>query len=80
MRNFCEALPGDRLVHGYDHDLPTVLKKEDGKRTYTIPSSGAKLTYGHAVDVLARYASSLVSCNNDNVVQFKSKECACAAI
>ena len=60
MKNFCEALPEDRLLHAYDHDLKSVIKGEK-QRTYSILSSGAKLTYRHAVDILDRYAASLVS-------------------
>lgn len=61
MRSFCETLPKDRLLcgHDYDLDLKTVLGKQKGQRTYTVQSTGAKLTYGHAIEVLARYAASL---------------------
>lgn len=61
MKSFCEALPEDRLLHGHDSDIDikTVLGKQKGKRTYTIQSTGARLTYGHAIDVIARYAASL---------------------
>lgn len=61
MKRFCEALPEDRLLQGNDYDLDTLLEKEEGKRTYTIASTGAKLTYHSAIAILARYASSLVS-------------------
>ena len=59
MKAFCKSLPEDRLLHGNDHDLDILLKKEEKKRIYTVPSTGAKLTYGHAINVLERYASSL---------------------
>ncbi|CAL5870932.1 uncharacterized protein PFLUO_LOCUS5174 [Penicillium psychrofluorescens] len=58
MKNFCETLPEDRLLHGYDHDLKSVIQDEM-QRTYTIPSTMAKLTYRHAVHILDRYATSL---------------------
>ena len=61
MRNFCEALPEDRMLQGNDNDLESILQSEEGKRTYKISSTGAKLTYRSATSVLARYASSLVS-------------------
>lgn len=61
MRNFCQSLPEDRLLKGNDCDLKSILETEEGKRTYTISSTGAKLTYSSATAVLARYASSLVS-------------------
>jgi endoribonuclease Dicer len=60
MKNFCETLPEDRLLHGYDHDLMSIIKDEK-QRAYTIPSTGAKLTYRHAIHILDRYATSLVS-------------------
>ncbi|EPS32555.1 hypothetical protein PDE_07515 [Penicillium oxalicum 114-2] len=61
MRSFCETLPKDRLLRGYEHepDLKTILGKEKGKRTYTIALTGAKLTYEHSMDILSRYAASL---------------------
>jgi endoribonuclease Dicer len=59
MQAFCRSLPEDRLLNGNDHDLDVVLKKEEKTRIYTIPSTGAKLTYGHAINVLEHYASSL---------------------
>lgn len=60
MQDFCEALPEDRLLHGSDHDLDTIMQKEEGKKTFRISSTGALLTYHSAMAVLARYASSLV--------------------
>ena len=60
MESFCKALPRDRLLLGNEHELDG-LHKADSRRTYTIPSTGAKLTYRHAVDILSRYANSLVS-------------------
>lgn len=68
MRSFCMALPEDRLVHGYDHDLDTILRKTAGTRTYTIPGTKAKVTYRHAVEILARYGTSLVRRNDESVV------------
>lgn len=61
MQQFCRALPEDRLLQGNDYDLDTLLERENGKRTYTISSTGAKLTYHSSIAILARYASSLVS-------------------
>ncbi|GAA83316.1 hypothetical protein AKAW_01431 [Aspergillus luchuensis IFO 4308] len=59
MQNFCRTLPEDRLLYGIDHDLDTVLQKDEGNRTFKIKSTGAKLTYHSATAILARYASSL---------------------
>jgi endoribonuclease Dicer len=60
MRNFCNLLPKDRLLKGTDHDLAEVIREAHRNRSYTIHETGAKLTYRHAIDVLGRFASSLV--------------------
>lgn len=60
MKNFCNLLPEDRKLYRDDHDMGVLIHQEDRKRTYTIPSTGAMLTYRHAIGVLARFASSLV--------------------
>ncbi|KAJ5705739.1 hypothetical protein N7536_001428 [Penicillium majusculum] len=59
MKNFCNLLPEDRKLCGDDHDMGVLIQEENRKRTYTIPSTGAMLTYRHAIGVLARFASSL---------------------
>ena len=59
MQAFCRSLPADRILNGNGHDMDVTLKKEEKKRIYTVPSSGAKLTYGHVINVLDRYAASL---------------------
>lgn len=60
MRNFCNLLPEDRRLYGTDNDLENIVQGDSRKRTYTVAETGAKLTYRHAVDVLSRFASSLV--------------------
>lgn len=60
MRNFCNLLPEDRKLCGPDNDLENIVHGDSRKRTYTVATTGAKLTYRHAVDVLSRFASSLV--------------------
>jgi endoribonuclease Dicer len=60
MKNFCNLLPKDRLLKGTEHDLEEVVREANLNRTYTIDDTGAKLTYHHAIDVLGRFASSLV--------------------
>ena len=47
-------------MYGDDHDTGVLIHEEDRKRTYTVTSTGAMLTYRHAIGVLARFASSLV--------------------
>ncbi|KAJ6139597.1 hypothetical protein N7471_006083 [Penicillium samsonianum] len=59
MKNFCNMLPDDRKLYGDGHDMGVLIHEEDRKRTYTITSTGAMLTYRHAIGVLARFASSL---------------------
>lgn len=60
MRRFCEALPEDRIIRGSSDDLETILDREQYRNSFTIHSTGAKLTYPSALAVLAHYASSLV--------------------
>ncbi|KAJ5527211.1 dicer-like protein 1 [Penicillium frequentans] len=59
MQAFCSALPRDRLLLGDEVDINRVFETDERKRTYTIQSTGAKLTYTHAINVLSRYAASL---------------------
>lgn len=61
MRRFCEGLPEDRLLGGNQGDVNDLLERDSNRRTYTISSTGATLTYRSALSVLTRYASSLVS-------------------
>ncbi|KAJ5246236.1 dicer-like protein 1 [Penicillium chermesinum] len=69
MLEFCKALPKDRILDdGNDEYLQTVRQAGRSQRTYTIPSTGAKLTYPHAMAVLSRYAESLQS-ERDNFTQ-----------
>ncbi|MCJ1316242.1 Dicer-like protein 1 [Xylographa vitiligo] len=59
LRNFCEALPADRLLLGNDYDLEEALAKERTYRTYTDPKTGAKLTYRSSLAILAHFVGSL---------------------
>ena len=56
MRAFCEALPQDRLLQKYDFDIPAAEKTY---RSFTEPSTGAKLTYYSSLIVLTQYISAL---------------------
>jgi endoribonuclease Dicer len=60
MRQFCESLPDDRILGNNANDLNDLLDDNTKKRQYSIPKTGACLTYHSALTVLARYASSLV--------------------
>ncbi|OCK73731.1 endoribonuclease dcr-1 [Lepidopterella palustris CBS 459.81] len=63
MRAFCQALPADRFLLGNDEDMDKdmdrFLIKERGFRTYTDPTTGAKLTYGSSLGILAHFCSCL---------------------
>lgn len=61
MRQFCEALPADRLLQGEDYNLDTALAKEKIHRRFEDPKTGASLTYYSAMVVLAHFVSLLVS-------------------
>lgn len=61
MRSFCEALPKDRLLEGGECSLEDTLAIEKNRRTYTDPATGAKLTYGSSLVVLAHFVGCLVS-------------------
>jgi endoribonuclease Dicer len=67
MVNFCRSLPEDRILQGTD-SLDAILEKESSMKTYTINSTGAKLTYGSSLVVLAHYASSLVGCYAETII------------
>lgn len=60
MRNFCEALPADRLLKGSDDRLDTRLAKEKGQRKYTVPETGAVLSYANSLIILAHFVGCLV--------------------
>ncbi|KAK7537797.1 dicer-like protein 1 [Phyllosticta citricarpa] len=59
MRQFCESMPEDRILHGNDADLQDILLTGKGFRTYTDPKSKAKLTYNESLVVLAHFCSVL---------------------
>lgn len=61
MRNFCEALPADRLLQGNDYKLEAALVKEKSYRKYVDPETGATLTYASSLVVLAHFVGCLVS-------------------
>lgn len=67
MQAFCKSLPKDRILQGDDCDLVDILRKDEGRRTYIMGSTGAKLTYEHAINILTRYASSLVRMTPDGL-------------
>jgi endoribonuclease Dicer len=58
MREFCGALPEDRLLLGNKH-IRTQL--ESSRRSWTDPLTGAKLTYMSSIQILAEFLAQLVS-------------------
>ncbi|OJD36494.1 dicer-like protein 1 [Diplodia corticola] len=59
MRQFCEALPEDRLLKGNDADLDELMQDRKDFRRYTEPSTGANLTYDSSLSVIAHFTASL---------------------
>lgn len=60
MRKFCEALPSERLLHGNEDDFEGPML-DDKYPIYKEPTTGAKLTYGSSLGILAHFVSCLVS-------------------
>lgn len=58
MRIFCEALPADRELAG-DNDMLYAEEVMAPDRTYLIPSTGAKVTWGSALQILSHFVDSL---------------------
>ncbi|KAI9847076.1 MAG: Dicer-like protein 1 [Sclerophora amabilis] len=58
MRSFCESLPAERLLQGNDCDIGEVLARDMNRRV-CVTKSGAKLTYGSSLAVLAHFTSCL---------------------
>ena len=59
MREFCQALPADRLLQGNEADLDSTLSKQRNMRRYVEPSTGATLTHDSSLVILARFVSCL---------------------
>lgn len=59
LRKFCEALPEDRKLTGSHMNLDYLLRKEKGKRQYTVPETGAKLSYMQSLICLANFTATL---------------------
>ena len=59
LRELCSALPSDRKLSGSNYDIEYFLRKERSQKQYTVPSTGARLTYKQSLVCLATFASSL---------------------
>ena len=60
MRQFCAALPADRLLQGNKATLENALRKEKLLRKYIDRDSGATLTYESSLVVLSHFLGCLV--------------------
>jgi endoribonuclease Dicer len=59
FRQFCQALPEDRKLGSDKCDLERLLSKERHQRKFTVPSTGALLSYSSSLIVLTEFAASL---------------------
>ncbi|KAL2153195.1 hypothetical protein VTH82DRAFT_4350 [Thermothelomyces myriococcoides] len=59
LRKFCEAMPVDRKLTGNDFNMDYFLSKEKDQKQYTVPDTGAKLTYRRSLVFLAAFVASL---------------------
>lgn len=59
LRNFYNTLSEDRLLTGNDYNIDYFLAKERSHRSYTVPSTRAKLTYKISLNILANFISTL---------------------
>ncbi|KAF2803072.1 endoribonuclease dcr-1 [Mytilinidion resinicola] len=59
MRSFCQQLPADRLIDVLDADAENEIAKQRSLRSFTDPKTGAKLTYGSSLGVLAHFCACL---------------------
>ncbi|KAG9625775.1 dicer-like protein, partial [Aureobasidium melanogenum] len=58
MRTFCKDLPADRQLDG-DNDLVFTQDMINLYPTHTIPGTGAKITFGSALQILSHFVDSL---------------------
>ncbi|KAK7755559.1 Dicer-like protein 1 [Diatrype stigma] len=58
LRLFCELQPEDRIIRGNDFDMDYYLGHEP-TATYSVPSTGALLTYKKSLEILSGFVSSL---------------------
>lgn len=59
LRTFCKCLPEDRKLTDTQMNLDYLLRKEKGKRQYTVPETGAKLSYMQSLICLANFTATL---------------------
>ncbi|KAL8371967.1 hypothetical protein RB595_001670 [Gaeumannomyces hyphopodioides] len=59
MRQFCAALPEDRILQRIGADMDAALHGDQGQKVYVVPETSARLTYRHSLTVLAEYVATL---------------------
>lgn len=59
MRAFCQSLPEDRRLVGYEDTLEELISKEKNLPVYIDPESDAKLNYNNALGILANFVSAI---------------------
>lgn len=70
MRNFCKDLSHDRKIDRFDKDGSDLLAFEDRLfPSYTVPESGARLTYRSSLSILNHFVATLPSPNRETMVQ-----------
>jgi endoribonuclease Dicer len=68
LRRFCEALPGDRKLMGNGLDMEYFLRKEKGQKKFTVPETGATLTYSSAIGCLATFTARIPTISAEALV------------
>ncbi|KAM5342334.1 hypothetical protein ACJ41O_013300 [Fusarium nematophilum] len=59
LQKFCTSLPADRKLQDDTIDPAAVQNDLLGQKVHEMPSTGARLTFSHSLEVLTRFASSL---------------------
>lgn len=67
MRSFCGSLPADRQLRGND-DIELLTENELHSEVKVIESTGAKLTFGNSMPVLARFVSAIPQENREQML------------
>lgn len=85
LKRFCAELPADRKLLGNDFDMDYFLSKEKKHRVYIVKETGARLTYGVSLKVLANFVDSLPRSGNvsmipEYVVTMRNKQFVCEVL
>lgn len=59
MKKFCQALPEDRCIMGNEDALDAIMDKEKGLKVFVDKMTGARLTYGNALVILANFVTAI---------------------